>query len=341
VSDGGGERAFLARLPKAELHVHVVGALRPGTLAELAAKRGLALPRPAVALYRYASFYDFIEVFRLAARALARAEDFARVVYEYIELGHRASSLRHVEFFFNPGYHYPYGVGYRTQLDGLVAGIRDAERDFGVSALLIPSFDREYSPQAALEVLDDVLAHRCDEVAGIGMDGPEDKGPPGGFAEAYRRAGAAGLRRTAHVCEDYALTPPANYAVCRDLLGCERLDHGYRLLGDAALLARAREEAVAFTCCPKPSTRERDATRVGAIRAMLEAGLAVTLATDDPLMFETDLTDAYARVARAAGCSRERMGALARAGVEACWLDDARKARLRERFARELAALGL
>ncbi|MGE0314143.1 MAG: adenosine deaminase [Lautropia sp.] len=321
---------LIARLPKAELHVHVVGALRPATLAELAARHGLALPRPIETLYRYGSFYDFIALFRLASRSLVKADDFARVLYEYVSDGHRAANLQHVECFFDPSYHYPFGVAYATQLDGLREGVRAARRDFGVTALLIPSVDREFGPALAEQVLDDVLSHRCDEVVGLGIDGPEDRGPPEAYEAVFRRAGAAGLRRTAHVCEDYAPTPAANYAACRDLLGCERLDHGYRVLTDPAMLARARDDGIAFTCCPKPSTPEREAGRIASIRAMRDAGLEVTLATDDPAMFGTDIGDAYRRFVAGldAVTARTQVIEAARAGVRASWADARRKAEL-------------
>jgi adenosine deaminase len=117
---------WLTRLPKAELHVHVVGAIRPTTLTELAAHHGVALPRSSATLYQYRNFSEFIEVFRLAARSLVTAGDFARVAYEYIETGHRVGNLRYAEFFFNPSYHYPSGVAYQTQLVGLVEGLTAA-----------------------------------------------------------------------------------------------------------------------------------------------------------------------------------------------------------------------
>jgi adenosine deaminase len=117
---------WLTRLPKAELHVHVVGAIRPTTLAALAAHHGVALPRTSATLYQYRNFTEFIEVFRLAACSLVTAGDFARVAYEYIETGHRVGNLRYVEFFFNPSYHYPQGVAYQTQLAGLVEGLTAA-----------------------------------------------------------------------------------------------------------------------------------------------------------------------------------------------------------------------
>ena len=331
--------SFLRRIPKVELHCHVVGTLHPATLAALSKKHALTLPRPEHALYRYSGFHDFIELFRLAARVLVHAEDFERAAYEYITDTHRGANLKHIELFFDPSYHYPHGVTYRTQLDGLIAGLRAAEHDCGVSALLIPSIDREFGAQVANQVIDDVLADRRDEVVGIGLDGPEDKGPPAQFAQAFARAGAAGLMRTAHVCEDYAPTPAANYAVCRDLLGCDRLDHGYRLLTDPDVLARAKRDNVALTCCPKPSTRERDHTRLDSIREMAAAGLNVTLATDDPRMFETDLADAYLRYFDAEHFAPEAVKKIALAGVDSCWLDAAQKKSMRDEFTREIDGL--
>lgn len=328
-------QALLLRIPKVELHVHVVGALRAGTLAEWAHDAGLVLPRPTHLLYQYSGFYDFIEVFRLAAQAMRKASHFERAVYEYVEDAVRLGALAHVEFFFNPSYLYALDVSYGTQLDGLVAGIRAAERDFGVTGLLVPAIDREYGPEVAGRVIDDVLADRRDEVVGIGLDGPEDRGPPERFAAAFARAGAAGLRRTAHVCEDYAPTPAANYLACRSILGCDRYDHGYRILTDPQVVARARDDGAIFTCCPKPSTRERDALRKGAIDGMRAAGLGVTLATDDPAMFATHIGEAYQRAfpqPDPAGLAEVSL-----AGVDACWLDAPRKARLRQRISQALA----
>ncbi len=330
---------LLRRLPKAELHCHVVGTLRPETLAALARKHGIALPRAEHILYQYRGFHDFIEVFRLASRVLVDADDFARVAYEYIESAHRDANLRHIELFFNPSYHYPYAVSYATQLDGLLEGLRAAHKDFGVSGLLIPSIDREFGLDVAHQVIDDVLARRADEVVGIGLDGPEDRGPPAQFAPIFERAGKAGLRRTAHVCEDYAPIPASNYLVCKDVLGCDRLDHGYRMLADPEVVRRAAFDGITFTCCPKPSTRERDALRIGAIRGMLDAGIAISLATDDPLMFDTDLGECYERAFTALNWDVARVRAIALAGVDASWLDPIAKASLRVEFERDIDTL--
>jgi len=317
----------LRRVPKVELHVHLVGTLAAQTLADFAAEAGLVLPRPVADLYRYRNFYEFIEIFRLAAQSMRRASHFERALYEYVSAAHRDAGLAHIEVFFNPTYHYPQGVPYRAQLDGLLAGVDAVARDFGVSALLVPSIDREFGARAADQVLDDVIANPHTAVVGIGLDGPEDRGPPVQFESVFARAGRTGLRRTAHVCEDYAATPADNYRICHDVLGCDRFDHGYRLLTDPAMVARARDDGAIFTCCPKPSTRERELTRIGAIRGLIDAGIGVTLATDDPAMFDTSLTDAYLRFLPEP--DPRRLRALCEAGIDASWAAPERKSALR------------
>ena len=115
-------------------------------------------------------------------------------------------------------------------VDGMLAGLREAEYDFGVSALLVPSFDRMIAPGAALSIMDDIEAYRPDAIVGIGLDGAERNGPPQAFAAVYARAkGGRPSSATAHVCEDnqtLAEAPPAHYDTCRDVLACDRLDHG-------------------------------------------------------------------------------------------------------------------
>jgi adenosine deaminase len=326
---------FLQRIPKVDLHCHLVGTLRQQTLAELAQRYGLSLPRPAHALYEFADFYDFLDVLRLAASALRKGEDFARVTYEALEDGYRLGNLRHAELLFNPQYFYPYGVTYRTMVDGMREGMAAARSSFGVSALLVPSFDRIIAPEGAMQILDDILAYRPDEVIGIGLDGAERNGPPALFAEVYARAGRAGLKRTAHVCEDNQTleeAPPRHYAICRDVLGCDRLDHGYNLL--------ARDEGLFFNTCTVTSVTRNLAKRRASIAQMVAQGLNVTVNTDDPVMFKTDIADCYQRLFADQpqwGVAQARLFSLN--GVAAAWLDQAEKAALAESFRQELAGL--
>jgi adenosine deaminase len=343
ISVEAGFARHLQRIPKTDLHCHLIGAIRASTLAELARRHGVSLPRPAEELYTFANFYDFLDVLNLAATALRTREDFARVAYEVLEDGLRLGNLLHSELLFNPQYHYRQGVTYETIVDGLIEGIAAAQHDLGVSALLVASFDRIISTRGALEILDDVLAHRRDEVVGIGLDGAERNGKPARFVDVYRLAGHAGLKRTAHVCEDNQTleeAPPIHYAICRDALCCDRLDHGYNILADPAMVRRAREEGLWFNTCTVTSVTRNLARRRVSIGHMVAEGLQVTVNTDDPAMFKTDIADSYLRLfADQPAWGRAEARRFSLAGVEASWLDDGEKRSLRARFEGQLAEL--
>jgi adenosine deaminase len=332
--------SFLQRIPKVDLHCHLVGTLRPATLAQLAQKHGLALPRPAQHLYDFTDFYDFLDVLRLAAASIRTGDDFSRVTYEALQDGHAAGNLRHAELLFNPQYFYPHGVSYRTMVDGMLDGMAGAQRDFNVSALLVASFDRMIDAAGAMQILDDVLAYRRPQVAGIGLDGAERSGPPQRFAEVYARAGAAGLKRTAHVCEDNQTlqeAPPQHYAICHDLLKCDRLDHGYNLLADPAMVVRARDEGLYFNTCTITSVTRNLERRRASIAKMVDLGLKVTVNTDDPLMFKTDIAHSYQVLFKSQpNWGVERARAFSLDGLAASWLDDGAKAALTASFRAEL-----
>src|SRR5207237_201413 len=175
------------------------GTLRATTVAELAKRAGLELPRPADKLYQWPDFYGFLDVLRLTALVLRTPADFARAVYEYAEDAARDGNLRHVEFFFNPDYFYPNGIDYPAMVDGMIEGIEAARKKFRVSSLLICCIDRSTNtPSQAVEIVEAAIAHRRDLVVGIGLDGAERAGPPATFAQAYALARRAGLHRTAH-----------------------------------------------------------------------------------------------------------------------------------------------
>ena len=334
---------YLDLVPKVELHCHIAGAVRAATLVELAAANGVRLPRPAETLYRWRDFYGFLEMLRLGALAVRRREDFARVAHECVEDMHRHGNVRHVEIFFNPHYYAPAGVPYATVADGLAEGLERGERDFGVSSLLIACVDRSVClPSEALEMLDWMAAHPHPRVVGIGLDGAERAGPPLVWLEAWRRAGRAGCRRTAHVCEDNQALfegPPEHVTHCRDALGCDRLDHGYNILANPVIVARFAEEQVPFTMACWSSIAPNRAPRRARIRAMRAAGLNIVLGTDDPAMFGTNMGHGWRTVFADGGWGPGEARRLSLAGVEASWLPEDRKAGLHSGFASQLDAL--
>jgi adenosine deaminase len=313
--------------------------VRPGTFAELAKKHGVALPTDdAERLYDYDSIYEFLKIFAMVSSTLIDQEDFARTSYESIEDGVKLGNLKYREMFFNPTLHTKRGVPYKTVVDGLVEGIHQAEADFGVRCRLIADVYRQDTAAEAREMVEQVLEHRRDELIGLGMDGAEAPDPPEKFVDAYKLAKDGGLRLTAHACED---APAQNITTCLDVLGCERIDHGYHILEDENVVARCRDEGIHFTCCPTSTAVVYgwpDLT-THPITGMIAAGLRVHLNSDDPTMFRTDIGKEYVDFVGQNGYTPDVAKTMVLNGVDASWLDPSDKASLRAAFEAELAAL--
>jgi adenosine deaminase len=330
---------YLRAVPKVELHCHFEGTVRAATFADLARQHDISLPTDDVGrLYDYETIYEFLVIFGMVSSTIIDREDFARCAYESLEDGVKLGNLRYREMFFNPTLHTRRGVPMATVIDGLIDGIRAAETDFGVGCRLIADVYRQDPPEMALQMVEDVLAHRRDEVIGLGMDGAEAPDPPEKFAAAYGLAKGAGLRLTSHASED---APPTNITTCLDVLGCERIDHGYHILEDQAVLARCRDQGIYFTCCPTSTAVVYgwpDLTH-HPIKDMVAEGLRVMLNSDDPTMFHTDIGKEYVDLCTALDYGTEQVRAFCLNGVDATWLDDTDKTRMRGEFTDELNKL--
>jgi len=316
--------SFIQRLPKVELHLHLEGAVSASTFAELASRNSVALPgnKPASELYSYDNLPDFLKIYDLVCASIKSAEDFSRVTFEALERCALAGA-RYVELFFSPHAHLDHGVSYSTMLGGILDGTRRAKGRYGLVTRLIPAHSRELGPERGERFLDMVLAERVPEVIGIGLDYNEAPFPPAPFARLYERARGEGLNVTAHAGES---GPAENVADSIDLLGVRRIDHGYHVVDDPALVERCREQDIVFTCCPSTTlatTVWRDlAAPDHAIRRMIEAGLNVTIHSDDPPMFATTLDREYALIAGSFDLAPETLKKIALAGLAAAWLDD-------------------
>jgi adenosine deaminase len=330
---------YLRRVPKVELHCHFEGTVRAATFAQLARRHQVALPTEDVArLYDYQTIYEFLAIFAMVSSTLIDREDFALAAYESLADGVNLGNLRYREMFFNPTLHTRRGIAMATVIDGLIDGIRDAESDFGVRCRLIADVYRQDDPAVARQMVEDVVACGRPEVIGLGMDGAEAPDPPEKFVEAYRSAARSGLRLTSHACED---GPPQNAITCLDVLGCERLDHGYHVLGSPSVTARCRDSGIYFTCCPTSTSVVYGWPDLSAhpIKDMVAAGLRVTLNSDDPTMFHTDIGTEYVRLCTALGYGVEQVERFSLSGVDAAWLDDGERSALRADFAAELGKL--
>ncbi|MCU1457401.1 MAG: adenosine deaminase [Actinomycetia bacterium] len=333
---------FLARVPKVELHCHFPGAVFAATAIELAAKNGTELPTDDPnELYRYTTITGFLTALQAVSKTLVEREDFARVAYETLADGVRTGNLRYREMFFNPDYHSPQGATYETVVEGIGDGIRRAHAEFGVRCNLIAAMSRYHGPDAAVALVETVLAHPHELVIGVGMDDltPEGKEAPELFVEAYTLANEHGLNTTAHVGEIDGSTAH-DVLIALDVLGVDRIDHGYRILGDPTVVKRARDERVHFTTCPHSSVWLYDFTfEEHPIRQMFLQGLRIGLNTDDPPFFDTDLGKEFVVGAARMGFEPEQVAQLCMNAVEGCWLPEPEKDALREEFRRDIDAL--
>ena len=326
-------------LPKVELHCHVEGTMRATTVAELAAKNGVALPVADPAeLFRYDSLQGFLEVFWLVQSVLADPDDWARLAYESV-LDGAAHGLAYRESFFTPARHLAAGQRLADIVAGLDRGFADAATATGVEVNLICDFDRDFGPGAAVDLaamLADLRrsgAPGSERVIGVGYDSTEIGQDPAGYADAFALAARAGFRRTAHQGEN---SGPDAIALCVDVLGAERIDHGMSILDSPELTARFADERIPLTVCPNSNIRIANAFPTLADHvypAMRSAGLLATLNTDDPALTDLDLGYEYASVAEAFGWGWDDMVAIALDGVDACWLDPDGKTGLRARIA--------
>ena len=339
----GATEALLVALPKVSLHNHLIGAVSAQTVLDLARKHDVVLDggRDAESLYDHGSYEDlneFLRVLDVAGSVMRDADDFRRVAFETLTDGGAALGVVHREIFLSPPGH-P-GVPYRTIIDGVLAGMRDAEAETGITSRMVIGLNRNDSASAAVELVEQVVEYRIDEVVGIGLDYSESIGPPARFIEAFRLAGRSGLHRTAHSESG----PPANIEVILDELGGERIDHGYHVVDDARITARCVAEGLTFTGTPVSSDIGRySGSGDGShrrIAQMVDAGLRITIDSDDPPMFGTDAVNDFRALARALGYGLPEFADFTRNAVNAAWLDGSDRAALSQVVESRLSALG-
>lgn len=319
-------RALLQRMPKAELHMHIEGSLEPELIFALAERNGVRLQYPSVeALRRAYAFTDlqsFLDIYYAGASVLLKEQDFYDMAWAYLRRAHE-DNVRHAELFFDPQTHTERGVAFATVIDGLHRAIEDARAKWGISAALIMCFLRHLSEEEAFATLEQALPHR-DKFIGVGLDSSERGHPPEKFARVFARCREFGLHLVAHAGEE---GPPEYIRAALDVLKVERIDHGVRCLEDAELTARLARERIPLTVCPLSNVKLRvfDRPADHNLARLLDAGLTVTINSDDPAYFGGYVNENYLQMFEVLPLSREHAQRLARNGFAAAFLEPARK----------------
>ena len=326
---------FVRGLPKAELHLHIEGSLEPQLMFMLARKHRLELKYASVdevrKAYEFTDLQSFLDIYYQSASVLREAEDFHALTAAYLKKAH-ADGVVHAEIFCDPQTHTARGVPMQAVIEGIAGALEEGEAALGVSSRLIVCFLRHLPEADALSTLDQALEFRG-QFHGVGLDSSEKGHPPSKFERVFERARSQGLVPVAHAGEE---GPPEYIEEALDLLKVVRIDHGVRCEEKPALVERLRAQGVPLTVCPLSNVKLRVFNRLEDhnLKRLLDAGLCVTVNSDDPAYFGGYVLDNYLACAAALGLTRAELARLCANSVSASLLPSGRKAELLEAIAR-------
>jgi adenosine deaminase len=331
--------ALLRAIPKAELHIHIEGSLEPELIFALAQRNGLTLPYPSVEAlreaYAFTNLQSFLVIYYAGASVLLHEQDFYDMARAYLAQA-AIDNVVHAEIFFDPQTHTARGVAIETVINGLHRACEDARTTLGISASLILCFLRHLSEEDAFATLEQALPLQ-DKFIAVGLDSSELGHPPEKFARVFARCRELGLHLVAHAGEE---GPPAYIWSALDVLQAERIDHGVQAFKDVALMQRLAQSRTPLTVCPLSNQKLRvfPDLKDHNLRQLLEAGLCVTVNSDDPAYFGGYINDNFTQVFAATGMTARHAYQLASNSFEASFASEPDKRRwqhqLKEAFDR-------
>ncbi len=330
--------AVLAAMPKAELHIHIEGSLEPELIFALAQRNGVALPYASVEelrrAYAFTNLQSFLDIYYAGASVLLHEQDFHDMAWAYLQRA-AADNVVRAEIFFDPQTHTARGVAMETVVHGLHRACRDAQR-LGVDADLILCFLRHLSEEEAFQTLEQALPLR-DKFIGVGLDSSELGHPPEKFARVFARCRELGLHLVAHAGEE---GPPEYVWSALDVLKVERIDHGVQSTKDPALMKRLAADRIPLTVCPLSNLKLCVFPQLAQhnLGALLDAGLAATVNSDDPAYFGGYMNDNFLQTFAATGLDARHAYALARNSFEGSFASPSAKQRWTQRLDEVFAA---
>jgi adenosine deaminase len=334
--------SFIRAMPKVELHVHLEGSIQPETLLTLAQRNRVALPYDTVeglrAWYTFRDFPHFVEIYVAISKCLKTPEDIEWIAREFLA-GQAAQNIKHTEATYTAYTIYKVcGIEFADQLAALHKARAWAQRELGVDMTLTLDIAREVMPEMGMVTAEWAISAMDSGVSAFGLGGYEVGNPPEKFAAAFERARAAGLPAVPHAGETEGA--PSIWGALRHL-NAVRIGHGVRALEDPMLTAYLRARQIPLEVCPTSNVCLDVAPSIEKhpIQKLLDAGLYVTLNSDDPPMFNTTLTDEFLQCADAFGWDAAQCEALSLNALRASFLPPARKAALEQAFRAEFARL--
>lgn len=315
-------------MPLAELHCHLEGTVTPQLALRLGARHGMDLSDlvNADGTYVWRTFSDFLRVYDTMSEAIRTPEDYYDITHAYYVDAARLG-LRYAEVFVSPAHARRYGMSYPTLIAALAAALEDAEQETGVVVRLILTCVRHFGVEDAEATAMLAERHPHSFVVGFGMAGDETYGHPRDFRRAFDIATGAGLAATAHAGE---LAGPESVRAVLDDLDVRRIGHGVRALEWPSLVEELVDRQIPMEICPSSNICTGIAASLAdhPVRRFFDRGAAVTLSTDDPAFFDTDIAREYRRTAAAHRFTARDMLQITRNSIEAAFCGEKIKARL-------------
>jgi adenosine deaminase len=316
-------------LPKAELHVHLEGTAPPELVRHIAARNGVALPARLLGgdgRFRFTDFLDFLRTYDLAASVIRTGQDYRDITYEYLRRCAHGGAL-YVELTASPDHAAIVGLSDVEHLEGIARGIDEARRDTGVEARVLISAVRNFGVERALRAAQYAAEHPHPYVVGFSMAGDEENFPAHDFTGAFAIAARAGLGCTIHAGE---WRGPDSVRAALEL-PITRIAHGVRAIEDPALVDELAARGIVLDCCPTsnvvlgvyPSYEEHPLAR------LRDAGVKVTLGSDDPPYFGATIETEYEVCAQRMGLSEDDLRDITRTAIDAAFCDEQLRAALR------------
>jgi adenosine deaminase len=319
-------------LPLAELHVHLEGTAPPALIRRLAARNGIPVPDGIFATpdrFAWVDFLDFLQTYDRAATVIRTAQDYRDVTYEYLAGCAREGAI-YVELIASPDHAATVGLPDAEHYAAIAQGIDDARADTGIEARILVVAIRNFGVAAAEAIARNAAEDRHPYVVGFNLAGDEAGYPPAQFARAYEIAASSGLGCTVHAGE-HAGAESVREALT---LPIARMSHGVRAVEDPALVAELADRGIVLEVCPTSNVATGVFTgyETHPLRALYEAGVKVTLGSDDPPYFGASIGGEYAVARERLGFEEGELRTITRTAVEASFADDAVKSALLNRL---------
>lgn len=317
---------FIQKLPKAELHLHIEGTLKPELMFALAKKNSIQIPYKSVQelkhAYNFSSLQSFLDIYYAGANVLIHESDFFDLTWAYL-LTCKEQNILHVEIFFDPQTHTKRGIAFETVVTGITKALEKAKEELGISSYLIMCFLRHLSEEEAFETLNLSLPFKA-QILGVGLDSSEVGHPPSKFKNVFQACQKEGYKIVAHAGEE----GDSSYIwEAIELLHVQRIDHGIRCEEDAHLVEFLKEKQIPLTVCPLSNVKLRAVSTMQEhnILKLLHQGLLVTVNSDDPAYFGGYLNENYLALTQALHVNKEELKKLAINSFKASFLPQERK----------------